>query len=86
METRILKPALSLSAIAFAVFAAFAFSTVPQKAEVVDIYGRNPEEDCKITDVLCTDNSANPVCQLEDVDLFEMNSATSCTKPLYRKQ
>lgn len=88
MKTTILKPVFTLSAVAFAVFAAFAFSTAPQKAAVIDIWGLNPLEDCDVTTVRCT-TTEGPVCTqgVGGTQLYNMNSAqTACNVELYRKQ
>lgn len=87
MNIKILKPALSLSAIAFAVFAAFAFSSAPEKGKLIDVWGHNPAEDCDVTTVRCS-NVQNPtLCRLTvgGQQLFDMSSPTQCNVELYKK-
>ena len=85
MKTRLFKPVFSLLAVAFAVFGAFAFSTAPQKAEVVDIWGLIPS-DCSQSTVKCSNNTANPFCTSGSVQLYDMNAqGTDCSVHLYRK-
>lgn len=87
MKTRILKPALSLSATAFAVFAAFAFSTAPEKEKLIDVFGHNPAEDCDVTEVECTTIQNDNLCTIQSgtQQLFEMSSPTECATPLWKK-
>lgn len=87
MKTTILKPVFSLAAIAFAVFAAFAFSPAPEKAELVDVWGHNPLEDCDITTVKCVDFDSGQVCRIgtSGTQLYGMSSPTDCNIQLYRK-
>ncbi|PRZ22767.1 DUF6520 family protein [Flavobacterium granuli] len=88
MKTRILKPVLSFSAVAFAVLAAFAFSTAPQKTSLVDVTGLDPNNDCEPTSTQCTTISGTPVCTngINGPQLFDMNlSQTDCNVELYRK-
>lgn len=85
MKTRIFKPVFSLMAVAFAAFGAFAFSTAPEKAEVVDIWGLIPS-DCSQSTVKCSSNTANPFCTSGSVQLYDLNAqGTDCPVQLYRK-
>jgi len=87
MNTKVLRPALSISAIAFAVFAAFAFSAVPEKGKLIDVYGHNPLEDCDVTTVQCSTIQNPNVCRVSSggQQLFNMSSPTECNVELYRK-
>lgn len=86
MKTKILKSFFSFVAVAFAVFATFAFSPSAKNADVIDVWGHNPLEDCDITSVLCQDQDNNQACKnTAGVDLFGMSSETECTIELYRK-
>lgn len=88
MKTNFLKPVFSLFAVAFAVFAAFAFSPAPTAGkEVVDIWGHNPEDDCDVTSTLCTDDDTKPQCRIgtSGAFLYDMSSQTDCVIELYRK-
>lgn len=70
MNTKVLRPALSLSAIAFAVFGAFAFSSVPEKGKLIDVYGHNPLEDCDVTTVQCSTVDNPNVCRVSSNELY----------------
>ncbi|WP_291127596.1 DUF6520 family protein [Flavobacterium sp. UBA7682] len=87
MKTTFLKPVFSLFAVAFAVFAAFAFSPAPEAGKVVDIWGHNPEDDCDVTSTLCSDNVLQPQCRIgtNGAFLYDMSSETDCVIELYRK-
>jgi hypothetical protein len=87
MNTKVLRPALSLSAIAFAVFGAFAFSSVPEKGKLIDVYGHNPLEDCDVTTVQCSTAQSSNVCRVSSggQQLFDMSSPTQCNVELFRK-
>lgn len=77
--------AMPLGAIAFAVFAAFAFTPAPEKAEVIDIWGLIPST-CVQSTVKCSNNTANPFCTSGSVQLYDMNpEGTDCPVHLYRK-
>lgn len=85
MKTKILKSVFSFAAVAFAVFAAFAFST-SENSDVVDVWGHNPLDDCDVTSVLCQTQESNQTCKTTaGVDLFGMSSETDCIIELYRK-
>ncbi|MFN3754536.1 hypothetical protein [Flavobacterium sp.] len=87
MKTTFLKPVFSLFAVAFAIFAAFAFSPAPEAGAVVDIWGHNPEDDCDVTSTLCTDDDTKPQCRIgtSGAFLYDMNGQTDCVIELYRK-
>ena len=88
MKKTILKPVLSFSAVAFSVFAAFAFSPTPQRATLVDVWGSDPSNNCETTTTKCTTVSGTPVCTnlIDGQQLFDMNAnQTDCNIELYRK-
>ncbi|CAM4145189.1 DUF6520 domain-containing protein [Flavobacterium sinopsychrotolerans] len=87
MKTTFFKPIFSLSAIALAVFGAFAFTPAPEKAEVVDIWGLIPSSNCAVSTVKCGNDTTKPFCKSGSVELFDMNEEqTDCSVHLYRLQ
>ena len=85
MKTNFFKPVFSLSAIAFAVFGAFAFTPAPVEAEAVAIFGMRPIAGCPVTSISCGQDITKPYCNNGTVDLYNWNAQqTACNVHLYK--
>jgi hypothetical protein len=87
MKSIIFKNALSLIAIMFAVFGAFAFKQAPEKNVATNMKGwiRIAEGQCEETNVNCSDVVKLQFCSNGTEFLHKLDeSGTDCPDPLYR--